>query len=440
MACRCLPVKASNHEEGENLRQELELCLQPVPKYGPGTKSPEEPPLEAVKSVQSMTFIYTATRTFEEAWWKDINVLANGEYINKNTADCVLDPATLARLTHHHRDLEALGEYLLGRHRQAIASAGMEGKTICGELRFHWKTDFDFASFGGWENNQQGHTHERNLIVVIPGKNHSEAIIMADHYDTAYMEDVYEKSRGGTGARIASAGADDNHSATAALLQAAPVFLELSRQGLLERDIWLVHLTGEEFPSDSLGARELARALVEKKLYLHLGDGQVTDLSNTHVIGVYVMDMIGHNRDYGKDLFQIAPGRGRGSFQLARHVHHANMLWNAGTTEWNSGALRLGMGRGRRSNDGVHIPQIAEHLKLRGEIRLNEDPRSSLFNTDGQIFSDCGIPVVLIIENYDISRTGYHDTLDTMTNIDLDYGAALASIVIESVAIAANQE
>jgi hypothetical protein len=32
---------------------------------------------------------------------------------------------------------------------------------------------------------------------------------------------------------------------------------------------------------------------------------------------------------------------------------------------------------------------------------------------------------------------GYHDTQDTMANIDLDYGAALAAIAIESVARAA---
>jgi hypothetical protein len=67
-------------------------------------------------------------------------------------------------------------------------------------------------------------------------------------------------------------------------------------------------------------------------------------------------------------------------------------------------------------------------------VRLSEDPRSTLFNTDGQIFSDCGVPVVLFMENYDIKRSGYHDTKDTMQNIDLDYGAALAAIAIETVA------
>jgi len=58
----------------------------------------------------------------------------------------------------------------------------------------------------------------------------------------------------------------------------------------------------------------------------------------------------------------------------------------------------------------------------------------ALYNTDGQIFSDVGVPVVLFMENYDISRTGYHDTLDNMANIDLDYCAAVTAIAIEAVA------
>jgi hypothetical protein len=38
------------------------------------------------------------------------------------------------------------------------------------------------------------------------------------------------------------------------------------------------------------------------------------------------------------------------------------------------------------------------------------------------------------MENYDINRTGYHDTFDTLKNIDLDYGAALSAICIETIA------
>ena len=82
---------------------------------------------------------------------------------------------------------------------------------------------------------------------------------------------------------------------------------------------------------------------------------------------------------------------------------------------------------------------MAEHMELCGQIRLPWEPASTLFNTDAQIFSDAGIPVVLFMENYDINRTGYHDSHDTMENIDLDYGSALAAIAIEAVARAASQ-
>ena len=90
-----------------------------------------------------------------------------------------------------------------------------------------------------------------------------------------------------------------------------------------------------------------------------------------------------------------------------------------------------------RRNLSYEIPATAPHPLLYGEVRTPDDPRSSLYNTDGQIFSDAGIPAVLFMENYDINRVGYHDTHDTMANIDLDYGAAVAAIAIETVARAA---
>ena len=83
-------------------------------------------------------------------------------------------------------------------------------------------------------------------------------------------------------------------------------------------------------------------------------------------------------------------------------------------------------------------PPWRRHRSSAARSGRPSDPRSSLYNTDGQIFSDAGIPVVLFMENYDINRHGYHDTQDTMANIDLDYGAAVAAIAIESVARAAN--
>jgi hypothetical protein len=248
------------------------------------------------------------------------------------------------------------------------------------------------------------------------------------------MEDCYEKPRGGNGARLAAAGADDNHSATAAMMLGAPIFLELSRAGRLECDVWLVHLTGEEFPSDCMGARHLAQGVVEGTLALRRQRGRKLDLSEVQIEGVYVMDMIAHNNEHDPNVFQISPGAGRESLRLAYQAHTANALWNAGTERWNRRAGRRNCTAGRRSTDGRTIPAAALHPVLHGEVRTPNDPRSSLYNTDGQIFSDAGIPVVLFMENYDINRVGYHDTHDNLTNIDLDYGAALAAIAIETVA------
>jgi len=310
----------------------------------------------------------------------------------------------------------------------------MEGRAVCGDLPFSWRTDFDFPTYGGWRLNQAREGHERDLLVVIPGRDRAQAVVMADHYDTAYMEDRYEPSRGGSGARLAAAGADDNHSATATLLQAAPLFLRLSREGRLERDVWLLHLTGEEFPADCLGARQFSRMLIEGTLKLRRGEGSAQDLFGTQVSGLLVMDMIAHNRDDARDVFQISPGRNPESVRLAEEAHRAAALWNQGAIEWNQRPERMGKGRGRRSPDGVSVPVIAEHPNLHAEVRTADDPHSSLYNTDGQIFSDVGVPVILIMENYDIHRSGYHDTHDTMENIDLDYGSAVAAIAIETVA------
>ena len=43
-------------------------------------------------------------------------------------------------------------------------------------------------------------------MVVIPGRDRRRAVIMADHYDTAYMENVYYKERGGSGVSAARGG------------------------------------------------------------------------------------------------------------------------------------------------------------------------------------------------------------------------------------------
>ena len=117
---------------------------------------------------------------------------------------------------------------------------------------------------------------------------------------------------------------------------------------------------------------------------------------------------------------------------LALEAHRANEAWNAEIPLWNRRPAR----RARRAprGDGSSMPATVRHPEMIGEIRPHEDSRSTLYNSDGQVFSDAGIPVVLFMEDYDINRSGYHDSKDTMAGIDLDYGAALAAIAIESVA------
>jgi len=389
-------------------------------------------------SSQALTFAQTSARAFEVRYWKTISDLAEGRYLNKNSGDCVTDPSTRAALSHLTPDLDPLANHLLAYYRRLADRMGMGERVLVGDMPFQWQTDFAFPWMGGWLANREGRAFERDLITVIPGKNRAEAVIMADHYDTAYMEDVYGDRPGvqGNGARLAAAGADDNHSATAALMMGARIFFDLSRRGELDCDIWLVHLTGEEFPADCLGARALTERLIEGTLELRGADGTRHALARTKVRGVFVLDMIAHNNDHAPDIFQIAPGTTNESLELARIAHQTACDWRAGTEIWNQKS-RAHCGKGRRSANGSVVPTIARYLSPRGEVRLHDNPRSTLFNTDGQIFSDAGLPAVLFMENYDINREGYHDTHDTMANIDLDYGAALAAITIETVARAA---
>jgi hypothetical protein len=427
-----LPQRSKDADRARQLVDALQSSLEP-PVF-------EEAPSRKSKPAPSLTYERTARRSFEVSYWKTIARLAEGRFVTKDNADCIRDSATQALLPHHQRDLDVLGDYLLAYYQRAVAAARMTGKALVGELPFTWRTDYDFSWMGGWFGNQQGTLRERDLMVVIPGRDRRRAVIMADHYDTAYMVDHYEPEYGGNGARLAASGADDNHSATAALMLGAPLFLDLSRAGKLACDIWLIHLTGEEFPADCLGARHLAQQLVQGTLQLRLASGDNRDLSKVQIQGVYVLDMVAHNNDRDRNVFQISPGTSHESLWLAYQAHLANEAWNASTVAWNQSPSRCTAPRCRRSPHGGAVPETARHPVLSGEVRLPYDPRSTLYNTDGQIFSDAGIPIVLFMENYDINRSGYHDTHDTMANIDLDYGAAVAAIAIESVARAATEK
>jgi hypothetical protein len=156
---------------------------------------------------------------------------------------------------------------------------------------------------------------------------------------------------------------------------AAPIFLGLSKAGKLACDVWLVHLTGEEFPADCLGARHLTQALVEGDLRVREQGGGERDLSGVRVQGVYVSDMIAHNNDRDRDVFQIAPGTGAASAWLALQAHLANVAWNALARKRNAQPPRKALRRGRRVARGIKPPAMARMPVLRGEVRPVWDPR-----------------------------------------------------------------
>ncbi|MBI3724544.1 M28 family peptidase [bacterium] len=424
-----LPHHSSDPERARAVSKDLRRLVRPGEGLGFHRGVP-----------RSLTFHETATRAFEESYWKTIAALSCGDFREKDNADSIRvnqgrtgGARGAGRSPAPARDLDRLSDFLRRHYEETIGAHGMSDRAVAAYHVFRWETGWEFPWSQGWARNQSGEASERNVFCVIPGRNRAEAIIMGDHYDTAYMEDLYEPSRGGDRLRASAQGADDNHSATAALMLAAPILLELSKKGALARDVWLVHLTGEEFPADCLGARALAQRLLERNLALAGKDGRSIDLSRSRVRGAFVLDMIAHDNDRDRNVFQIAPGEGRGSARLALRAHVANERWNRSVPVWNRAPERRGR-HGRRVPDASATPEVAQHPRLRGEVRPRWHPRSSIYNTDGVIFSDVGIPVVLFMENYDISREGYHDTKDTMAMIDLDYGAALAAIAIEAVA------
>src|SRR5262249_9286791 len=167
----------------------LEIAHDPaLAKAVAALVEPEPPAPKKVRAPASLTFSATAKRTFEVNYWKTIATLAEGRFLNKNNADCVLDTVTQSQLPYHGRHLDELAEYLLDYHRKRIAAAKMQGQAVAGSLPFRWSTDLDYSWMGGWAMNRE-QAAERNLLTIIPGKDRRRAVIMADHYDTAYMAD-----------------------------------------------------------------------------------------------------------------------------------------------------------------------------------------------------------------------------------------------------------
>lgn len=227
-----------------------------------------------------------------------------------------------------------------------------------------------------------------NIIIKIKGslpQRQNNPILMADHFDTAFAERVFEKTK----QRQSAPGADDNSTAVAALLRAA----EILRDSHPKHDIWLVNLTGEEYPADDLGARILSAELRNSK---------------QNIGGIILMDMIGNNKT-GNNLFQINPGNSLESLKIAELAF-----------------------------------QISQKVapKMTPVIRERFSPLSYLYNTDGLIFDREGFPIVLLNEEMNrlkTERNDYHNMDDLPSNIDLKYAATIAKVGIETARQLANR-
>jgi len=260
-------------------------------------------------------------------------------------------------------DLEALVDYLEERYQQLGIATERQ--------RFVWRG-----------------IAQSNLIAKLPARGRSDGqslpkVVLADHIDTAVEEDTFER----TGQRVTTPGADDNATATAVLLRAAESLRALS----LHHEVWLVHLTGEEFPADDLGAWRFAEKLM---------------LDKTDLKAVIISDFIGWHKP-GDLSFQIGPG------VHPESRHHAALALDS--------ARKL-------------APSLTAFLLPR------ESERNAVFQTDVQVFEYLGFPGLLFNERIDYSgktsdlNPHNHTSADTVANVDVSFAAAIAQVMIETVA------
>ncbi|CAF0999402.1 unnamed protein product [Rotaria sordida] len=245
-----------------------------------------------------------------------------------------------------------------------------------------------------WRNITQA-----NLIAYIPASGSykcHEPVVFIDHIDTAFEEDTFAN----TGKRRSTPGADDNVSGLMALLQSASILKKTQENAC--RDIWLVHLTGEEYPAASLGITNFLQQLFIKKQPIHTA---------------VIVDMIGHRVNRSDPIVQVNAGDTTKSLLMAE--------------------LALNYVYPRIKNDLIL-------QNLQPVLRRWSDPFAYLYNTDGVRFVEYGFTCLLFNEhiNYheNFDRDGYHDTLDTVDFIDFEYGQTVSQYAIATVAMLAHSD
>jgi hypothetical protein len=258
-------------------------------------------------------------------------------------------------------DLEKMADYLEERY------AALGVKTI--RQRFVWRG-----------------LPQSNVIAILPGTGSGRSgapVVLADHYDTAVEEDTYAA----THQRVTTHGCDDNVTATALLMRAAEALLSTRHA----RDIWLVHLTGEEFPSDGLGAWHFLSEMLKEKQDIH---------------AAVITDFIGWHKA-GDPAYQLSPTKHEASPRLA--------------------ALALDASRAIAPDvRAIYLPR--------------NHPRNSVFQTDIQEFEYVGFPGLLFNENLDYTgestdnNPNYHQSTDVCANVLVPFAATISKIAIETVA------
>jgi hypothetical protein len=224
-----------------------------------------------------------------------------------------------------------------------------------------------------------------NLVAYIKGIDSDASrkpVLIADHFDTAFAGEVYDKSK----QRISVPGADDNASATSALLRAAEVMKDLN----LGKDVLLVHLTGEEYPSASIGTNQYLMKLLKTK---------------SDITGLLLMDMIGWKDPKSGNMFQINAAGDKQSIKIASVMM------------------------------GASFDVSPEMIPV---YRSRFDKKSYLYNTDGIEWTEAGYPVVLANEHINLyenfNRGCYHEMCDTLAQMDIPYATGIVKVVIETAA------
>ncbi|CAF2922629.1 unnamed protein product [Rotaria sp. Silwood2] len=243
--------------------------------------------------------------------------------------------------------------------------------------------------FFQWRNITQA-----NLFAYIPAggsRKCNEPVVFIDHIDTAFERDTFAN----TGQRRTTPGADDNVSGLVALLQSASILKQTQETAC--RDIWLVHMTGEEYPAASLGVSHFLQQLLVKKQPIYTA---------------VIVDMIGHRVNRNDPIVQVNAADSTKSLLLAELA--LNYVY----------------------------PKVKDKFivkNLQPVLRRWSDPYAYLYNTDGVRFVEYGFTCLLFnerISNHEnYRRDGYHDTLDTVNLIDFEYGQTVSQYAIATVAM-----